>query len=58
MLPDLSVLWVIFFVLVLTVLLNRLLFKPLLRVMGEREHAIRRRGSWRSGRPPKRGPRR
>ena len=41
MLPDLSVLWVIFFVLVLTVILNQLLFKPLQRVMGEREQAIR-----------------
>ena len=37
----LSVLWVIFFVLLLTVLLDRLLFKPVLRVMGEREQAIR-----------------
>ena len=41
MLPDLSVLWVIFFVLLLTVLLDRLLFKPVLRVMEERERAIR-----------------
>ncbi len=41
MLPDLSVLWVIFFVLLLTVLLDRLLFKPILRVMAEREGAIR-----------------
>ena len=40
MLPDLSVVWVIFFVLLLTVVLNRLLFKPLLRVMAEREQAI------------------
>jgi F-type H+-transporting ATPase subunit b len=40
-LPDLSTLWVIFFVLLLTVILNQLLFKPLLRVMGEREEAIR-----------------
>jgi F-type H+-transporting ATPase subunit b len=39
-LPDLSVLWVIFFVLLLTMLLNRLLFKPVLRVMAERERAI------------------
>jgi F-type H+-transporting ATPase subunit b len=37
----LSVLWVIFFVLLLTVVLDRLLFKPVLRVMGEREQAIR-----------------
>ena len=41
MLPDLSVVWVIFFVLLLTILLDRLLFKPILRVMGEREAAIR-----------------
>jgi F-type H+-transporting ATPase subunit b len=39
-LPDLSVLWVIFFVLLLTVILDRLLFKPILRVMAERERAI------------------
>ena len=36
MLPDLSVLWVIFFVLLLTVILDRLLFKPILRVIAER----------------------
>ena len=41
MLPDLSVFWVIFFVLVLTALLNRLLLQPLQRAMGAREHAIR-----------------
>lgn len=41
MLPDLSVVWVIFFVLVLTVVLDRLLFKPLQRVMTQREDAIR-----------------
>jgi F-type H+-transporting ATPase subunit b len=39
-LPDLSVVWVIFFVLLLTVVLDRLLFKPLLRVMAERQRAI------------------
>jgi F-type H+-transporting ATPase subunit b len=39
--PDLSVFWVIFFVLVLTAVLNRLLFKPLQRVIGAREDAIR-----------------
>jgi len=39
-LPDLSVVWVIFFVLLLTAVLNRLLFKPLLRVMEERQRAI------------------
>jgi F-type H+-transporting ATPase subunit b len=41
LLPDLSVVWVIFFVMLLTVVLDRLLLKPLLRVMQEREHAIR-----------------
>jgi F-type H+-transporting ATPase subunit b len=40
LLPDLSVVWVIFFVLLLTAVLNRLLFKPLLRVMEERQRAI------------------
>jgi F-type H+-transporting ATPase subunit b len=39
-LPDLSVVWVIFFVLLLTFVLNRLLFKPLLRVMEERQRAV------------------
>jgi F-type H+-transporting ATPase subunit b len=39
-LPDVSVVWVIFFVLLLTVVLDRLLFKPLLRVMAERQRAI------------------
>ncbi len=41
MLPDLSVLWVIFFVLLLTVVLDRLLFKPVLRVMASRDEATR-----------------
>lgn len=40
MIPDLSVLWVIFFVLLLTVVVNSLLFKPLLRVMDARTSAI------------------
>ena len=40
MLPDLSVVWVIFFVLLLTVVLDRLLFQPLLRVMEERQRAV------------------
>jgi F-type H+-transporting ATPase subunit b len=35
----LSVVWVIGFVLLLTALLNRLLFKPIQRVMAERERA-------------------
>lgn len=41
MLPDLSVVWVIFFVLLLTVILDRLLFKPILRVIAQREGAIK-----------------
>jgi F-type H+-transporting ATPase subunit b len=39
--PDLSVLWVIFFVLLLTFLLNQLLFKPLVRVMNARQSAVK-----------------
>ena len=41
MIPDLSVVWVIAFVLLLSVLLDRLLLRPVTRVMGEREGAIR-----------------
>ena len=54
MIPDLSVLWVISFVLLLTVIVNSLLFKPLLRVMHAREDAVQKakllgeRG-WRQG---------
>jgi F-type H+-transporting ATPase subunit b len=40
-LPDISVIWVILAVLLLAVLLDRLLFKPLVRVMREREQAVR-----------------
>lgn len=40
MIPDLSVIWVIVFVLFLSVVLDRLLFRPLVRVMDERERAI------------------
>ena len=40
MLPDLSVLWVIAFVLLLTVVLQQLFFKPLLRVIHAREDAV------------------
>lgn len=40
MMPDLSVLWVIFFVLLCTALLNTLLFKPILRVMQERGQTV------------------
>jgi F-type H+-transporting ATPase subunit b len=39
-LPDLSVLWVIAFVLLLTVILQQLFFKPLLRVMHARQDAV------------------
>jgi F-type H+-transporting ATPase subunit b len=40
LIPDLSVLWVIAFVLLLSVLLDRLLLRPITRVMSEREGAI------------------
>lgn len=40
MLPDLSVLWVIAFVLLLTVILQQLFFKPLLRVIHARQDAV------------------
>jgi F-type H+-transporting ATPase subunit b len=39
-LPNLSVLWVIFFVLVLTVVLDRLLLRPVLDVIRRREESI------------------
>lgn len=41
MIPDLSVLWVIALVMIMAVSLDRLLLKPVLRVMDEREQAIR-----------------
>jgi F-type H+-transporting ATPase subunit b len=41
MIPDLSVVWVIFFVLLLTALLDRLLLRPMTQVMRAREGAIR-----------------
>lgn len=41
MLPDLSVVWVIFFVLLLTLVVDRLLLRPVLRVMKAREDGIR-----------------
>ena len=40
MLPDLSVLWVIGFVLVLSIMLDRLLLRPVTRIMKARENAI------------------
>jgi F-type H+-transporting ATPase subunit b len=39
-LPNLSLLWVIAFVLFLTVVLDRLLFRPISRVMAERERRV------------------
>jgi F-type H+-transporting ATPase subunit b len=39
--PDLSVGWVIFFVVVLSVVLDRLLLRPMTRVVNERQGAIR-----------------
>jgi len=39
--PDLTVTWVIVFVLLLSIILDRLLLRPLGRVMEERETAIR-----------------
>jgi F-type H+-transporting ATPase subunit b len=39
--PGLSVIWVILFVLLLAVALDRLLFKPLTRVMHEREARVK-----------------
>ena len=41
MIPDLSVVWVIALVLILSILLDRLLLRPLTRVMRERDGAIR-----------------
>ncbi len=41
MIPDLSVVWVIVFVLLLSVILDRLLLRPVTRIMSERETAIR-----------------
>lgn len=40
MIPDLSVLWIIVFVLLLSVILDRLLLRPVTRVMHQREGAI------------------
>ncbi|MGE5243889.1 MAG: hypothetical protein ACM3SQ_06655 [Betaproteobacteria bacterium] len=41
MIPDLHTIWIIVFVLVLTVVFDRLLLRPFLRVMQEREGATR-----------------
>lgn len=40
MIPDLSALWVIFFLLTCTVILNALVFKPVLRVIEARQRAV------------------
>ena len=40
MLPDLSVFWVIGLVLALAVILDRLVFRPVLKVVAEREAAV------------------
>jgi F-type H+-transporting ATPase subunit b len=40
MLPNLSVLWVIFFILVMTIVVDRLLLRPVLGVIRKREEAI------------------
>jgi F-type H+-transporting ATPase subunit b len=40
-LPDVSVFWVILFVMLLTVIIDRLILRPVTRVMHEREQAIR-----------------
>jgi F-type H+-transporting ATPase subunit b len=41
MIPDLSVLWVVALVLTLSLVLDRVLFQPLLRTLRQREQAIR-----------------
>jgi F-type H+-transporting ATPase subunit b len=41
MIPDLSTLWVVFFLLLCTVILNALIFKPILRVIDQRTAAVR-----------------
>jgi F-type H+-transporting ATPase subunit b len=40
LLPDLSVFWVVFFVLLLTLILDRLFFRPLLGIIKQRENAV------------------
>jgi len=40
LLPDLSVIWVVFFVLLLTLVLDRLFFRPLLAIIKQREDAV------------------
>src|SRR5687767_13342405 len=40
MIPNLSVVWVVFFVILLSIILDRLLFRPVLRVVAERQGAV------------------
>lgn len=40
MLPNLSLFWVVALVLILVVVLDRLLFRPIVRVIGERERRV------------------
>jgi F-type H+-transporting ATPase subunit b len=44
MLPNLSVLWVIFFILIMTFVVDRLLLRPVLGVIRKREEAIESAG--------------
>ena len=39
--PDITTLWVVGFLLLCTYLLNTLVFKPILRIIDERAHAVR-----------------
>jgi F-type H+-transporting ATPase subunit b len=41
MIPDISTLWVVFFLLLCTVLLNTLIFRPILNVIDQRTSAVR-----------------
>ncbi len=41
MIPDLTVIWVIFFVLLSAFIMDRLILKPILRVIDERETAVK-----------------
>jgi F-type H+-transporting ATPase subunit b len=41
MIPDISTLWVVFFLLLCTVILNTLIFQPILKVIDQRTAAVR-----------------
>jgi F-type H+-transporting ATPase subunit b len=41
MIPDISTLWVVFFLLLCTVLLNTLIFQPILKIIDQRTAAVR-----------------